>query len=217
MSAILQTAASTGVRRHGAAESSAPQMESSAPQTESSAPQMESSAPQMESSAPQMESSAPQIENSAPQMGSSAPQMESSAPQMERTRQEEARTNLPRLLYNEATYKTHTHAKNKVAFSMRGNTAWENAEDQFPEMYEEDGYGARRNEADAAVNKVAFHKSKRNKGAERGESLQKRYGGFMRRIRPKMSNLKWKRYGGFLRRHFNVAVRSEPASFDFSL
>lgn len=46
--------------------------------------------------------------------------------------------------------------------------------------------------------------------------LHKRYGGFMRRIRPKLNNLQWdKRYGGFLRRHFKISVRSaeEPLAW----
>ncbi|XP_061826058.2 proenkephalin-B [Nerophis lumbriciformis] len=62
-----------------------------------------------------------------------------------------------------------------------------------------------------------LQKSRRSDGTEAqrwpGE-LQKRYGGFMRRIRPKVNNIKWdKRYGGFLRRHFKMAARSVEKPF----
>ncbi|CAL8363805.1 unnamed protein product [Lota lota] len=153
--------------------------------------------------------------------------------QQERTSQE-ASPELPRLLYNGLTEKTHTDLKNIVAIPMLDNSALKDQEQQSPEMYEdeEEEDGATENELDAALNKVlhgnAFHhfgpRSKRNndagEGSQEHETLQKRYGGFMRRIRPKLNNLKLdnqKRYGGFLRRHFKSAVRSEPHSFDFSL
>ncbi|NXX81632.1 PDYN protein, partial [Urocolius indicus] len=42
-----------------------------------------------------------------------------------------------------------------------------------------------------------------------GQELHKRYGGFMRRVRPKLRWDDQKRFGGSLRRHFKVTTRSE--------
>ena len=90
------------------------------------------------------------------------------------------------------------------------------------EEEEEDAASERVHELDAALNKVKLHgdafgpKSRRDQDAGGGGALQKRYGGFMRRIRPNSLKLdNQKRYGGFLRRHFKIALRSEPQASDF--
>ena len=143
---------------------------------------------------------------------------------------EEAGATLPRLLYDRLT---EAQLKNTVGLPMIDNPVLKNQEQQSPEMYEEGEDGATENEVDALLNKVKLHgiafrhfgpKSRRNndagEGSQEHETLQKRYGGFMRRIRPKMNSLKsdnQKRYGGFLRRHFKIAVRSDPQALDFSL
>ena len=149
--------------------------------------------------------------------------------QTERTGPQASPT-LPRLLYNGLT---EAHLKNTVALPMIDNPALNNREQQIPEMYGEEEDGASENELEELLSKVKLYgnafrhvgpKSRRNndagEGSQERETLQKRYGGFMRRIRPKLNSLKLdnqKRYGGFLRRHFKIAVRSEPQAFDISL
>lgn len=152
------------------------------------------------------------------------------------------------LLYRGVPEQTHRHVKNNrvVAFPMAdlksAISLWREAAQQSPaDMYgeeEEEDEGAAENEEEAAFNAMtlragdAFHNAGpeesgrsvngvRKGSREERTALQKRYGGFMRRVRPnKLTSLKWdnhKRYGGFLRRHFKAALRSQSNSPDFSL
>ncbi|NXI40515.1 PDYN protein, partial [Galbula dea] len=97
-----------------------------------------------------------------------------------------------------ALLRENAHSKGGLSKKF-GGFSRKAGEREVPEDYPEPGLAAEGDEEPTGA------------GAEGQElaELHKRYGGFMRRIRPK---LKWdnqKRYGGFLRRQFKVTTRSD--------
>ncbi|KAG7264345.1 hypothetical protein CRUP_020870 [Coryphaenoides rupestris] len=169
----------------------------------------------------------------------------STAGSAERTQGRSGQDAFPKpLLYHAVPEQSHRNVKTTnravVALPMadvKSAPAWREAAqrstaDMAEEEEEGDGdegaaaFNAMTLRAGDAFRGVGTEDSKRGvSGVRKGRreertALQKRYGGFMRRVRPnKLTRLKWdnqKRYGGFLRRHhFKAALRSQSNSPDF--